>query len=340
MLEEDREQQELSLETPEVQPIQRRGIRCSFCHEVGHTIRRCQCPERLLMETRIREYTSNTEGPLFCWSSGDIEFRLFDEIHGYAYSQPADLPLDANDMQRLVSISMKKRVQMLCMILRIPQDRTINRTIHRIVNEVIRIRNEILANETEETRLLRMDAYRRQIISTLLMNGRAELAIIDYNDILHLHGKYKRYKNILAQVGGNSEPEIQNMFIYTNISVMNLKEQIHSAILQYRMVYGDHENFRLILKDIDGEFITIVKELVEEGEEWEAVECPICYDTVDSSSVCMTNCFHKFCFACLSKTLNTSKEQKCPCCRTQITQIVNKSHVVLNDEIPDSIILK
>jgi hypothetical protein len=324
---------------PESEEQAHRRIRCSFCGGTGHNIRNCQCPEKQLMELRMREYTSITEGPLFYMSPEDIEYQLFDEIHGCVYSETGRNQLDLYDLRRLDSVSLKKKLQMLCIILNIRTPRMMNTMMRHIISEITRIRNQLIENETDEMRSVRMEAYRRRIVNNLLTNGRKQLAEIDYNEIMHLRGKYKQYKTILSQLGQTAEPEIQNMFIFTNIALMNVKEQIRASILQYQMVYGDHDSFRLILKEINDEFITIVKELVEEGEEWEDIECPICYDKIDSSYVCMTNCFHKYCFQCLSKALKTNKERNCPCCRRHITQVINKSHVVLNDEIPDAIIL-
>ena len=65
--------------------------------------------------------------------------------------------------------------------------------------------------------------------------------------------------------------------------------------------------------------------LPDEYESWTDIECPVCYETIEKDNVYMTNCAHKFCYDCITKTLNIKKEKSCPCCRGTIVELVNKS---------------
>ena len=45
-------------------------------------------------------------------------------------------------------------------------------------------------------------------------------------------------------------------------------------------------------------------------------ECPICYEQLGETNVCITKCGHKFCIGCLFK--HSERSNDCPMCREQI----------------------
>ena len=49
-------------------------------------------------------------------------------------------------------------------------------------------------------------------------------------------------------------------------------------------------------------------------------ECPICYDEIQETNICVTVCGHKFCLPCLFK--HGSRSMECPMCRTQFLGII------------------
>lgn len=57
-------------------------------------------------------------------------------------------------------------------------------------------------------------------------------------------------------------------------------------------------------------------------------ECPICYETIPPSNLCLTNCNHSFCTSCIMKSLKNKSD--CPCCREKIVTLAkNKIDLIL-----------
>lgn len=68
--------------------------------------------------------------------------------------------------------------------------------------------------------------------------------------------------------------------------------------------------------------------------------CPICYEVIGCKNYVITNCNHKFCFECLTKSCQNKNE--CPLCRTEIKNLKQKQlplfrNINLFDNICDSI---
>ena len=47
-------------------------------------------------------------------------------------------------------------------------------------------------------------------------------------------------------------------------------------------------------------------------------ECVICYETLQTTNVCVTPCGHEFCFNCMMK--HVQRNNGCPCCRTTLIE--------------------
>ena len=56
-----------------------------------------------------------------------------------------------------------------------------------------------------------------------------------------------------------------------------------------------------------------------------AEECPICYDFIQPSNLCLTNCKHQFCTECIMKSLKN--KSSCPCCREKIVTLSRGTEV-------------
>ena len=48
------------------------------------------------------------------------------------------------------------------------------------------------------------------------------------------------------------------------------------------------------------------------------MECPICFDEIQTTNACTTPCGHSFCFKCVVKAMQ--QNAKCPCCREPLTE--------------------
>lgn len=48
------------------------------------------------------------------------------------------------------------------------------------------------------------------------------------------------------------------------------------------------------------------------------MECPICYDEIQSTNACTTPCGHSFCFKCVVKSMQAN--EACPCCRAPLIE--------------------
>jgi len=65
-----------------------------------------------------------------------------------------------------------------------------------------------------------------------------------------------------------------------------------------------------------------------------AVDCPICYETVEGENVISTNCGHDFCQTCLTKCLSMAQQAKtnklpcCAMCRAPTTTLVFNSQEI------------
>ena len=65
-----------------------------------------------------------------------------------------------------------------------------------------------------------------------------------------------------------------------------------------------------------------------------AVDCPICYETVEGENVIRTNCGHNFCQTCLTKCLSMAQQAKtnkhpcCAMCRAPTTTLVFNSQEI------------
>jgi len=56
-------------------------------------------------------------------------------------------------------------------------------------------------------------------------------------------------------------------------------------------------------------------------------ECPICYESIPPSNLCLTNCNHSFCTQCIMKSLKT--KSSCPCCRETVVTLEREPKVPL-----------
>ena len=57
-------------------------------------------------------------------------------------------------------------------------------------------------------------------------------------------------------------------------------------------------------------------------------ECPVCYESISDDKICITQCSHTFCYDCITKVIQTTKEHNCPYCREKIVEL---SHPVCNE---------
>jgi len=54
------------------------------------------------------------------------------------------------------------------------------------------------------------------------------------------------------------------------------------------------------------------------------MECPICYEVIQSTNACVTPCGHSFCFNCVIHSLQNA--DTCPCCRALLVTSSSEDH--------------
>jgi hypothetical protein len=92
---------------------------------------------------------------------------------------------------------------------------------------------------------------------------------------------------------------------------------------------GDVSHYRLGSHQMSEQFhpppYEIKKQTLKQGEEWSAIECPVCYEDIVPDKVYMTPCQHKFCSGCITHALKT--KLSCPLCRENVSCLTVKLSV-------------
>lgn len=77
---------------------------------------------------------------------------------------------------------------------------------------------------------------------------------------------------------------------------------------------------------------------LQKQQNTEQVDCPICFDSIESNDICITNCGHGFCGECLSNYFKTMQSNhvpnhvpNCALCRTSVTKLQFKNETIMNE---------
>lgn len=97
-----------------------------------------------------------------------------------------------------------------------------------------------------------------------------------------------------------------------------------------------------VYRNLNAEFDSVAKKykitpiLLEEDENSETNDCPICYETVNIKDTIMISCGHKFCGECITQTLQKHTKTENPCCAL-CRGTINKCSIK-NKEVYDKIV--
>lgn len=306
------------------------GERCSFCLCRGHNIMFCNVAEKTVVENNVRRFTD------IC---GD-----------YKHESPADLKVILKHFLRGATLNpMDVPVLMLYFVvldIKFPSsaDKNKNYSIYKIIQEILRIRSqEIHRSGTDEQRRV-LEEYRME------REGNEKAGRLNNISYLYIHYNGKMYNYFNYKFLVTYHERISNI-PFVNSTLFTLRNEIlrdyevykneielfqrdypgeHPEILLFDEILNEDVEALLIpypslqIQTVEVSFLLKINKkilLPDECEKWTDIECPICYENVEKDKVYMTNCSHKFCYDCISKTLETNKEQSCPCCRQKIEEL-------------------
>ena len=311
----------------------RRSPRCSYCRCEGHNILSCNPPEKTRINTIVCQWCDVDEGPFANSSVQEIKNIIDTSLDFYHHSgsnQSRILMLyfvvlnirDASSVNYLSFTNTLKKIK----------DAVLNQRIHKIFQSGIQERIDQLQEQLQIERYNQINIRREQHLRRIYtLHNR----ITEFNFSIATYQYVSTPNTNISSVDMSRLSEIENILYYLNFNY-------NSEISTFQREYNENPLDLLIqlpdtLVNRPNLTIKINKQILkeEELEIWKNVDCPVCYENIEADNVCMTNCSHKFCYHCISQSLKTDKHRKCPCCRTKVVELVNKSAVVLNDEIKD-----
>jgi len=307
---------------------------CSFCLCRGHNVVFCGSPEKVNIENWAKRFLNIVDGQYKNETPASLRIILKHFLMGVTLN-PMDAPI----------------LMLYFVVLGIGSpssaDKNINYSIHKIINQILRIRTRnIFHGGTDE---------QREVIQKDRLEQEGNERTVRLNDLLELYNcyneklySYYNYKFNVTQYESSSNIPLVNesLFrlrseilceydVYKNAVEMfqrDYPEDPHPEILLFGEVLNEEVESVLTpypsLKLVSAcSIVKINKQILlpEEYESWTDIECPVCYEMIEKDKVYMTNCAHKFCYDCITKTLNIKKEKSCPCCRGTIVELVNKS---------------
>ena len=324
----------------------RRNPCCSYCREEGHNILRCNPPEKTRVLTLVNRWLNIMDGPYANVRRDDLKnviHQQLDQEENLSIFMLYYVVLGIRDPNstNFQSISSSKRK----ITDKILNDRTdlIHRRGDR--NQINQLEQDLFIERERRPRLSERSSRLRRILSLhhriqdlenahsvtwdLLNNSSDELAVryqqeIQYINSLMFELNHYYFESVESyRTDYNEDPELI-LFMQNRLNHLADEQSRAQFVLQQRQV-----NLQKTIK-INKQIL-----LEDEYESWTNIDCPVCYENVKGDDICMTNCSHKFCYSCISQTLKTDKNQRCPCCRTQVDELVNKSSFIENEEMKD-----
>jgi len=327
----------------------RRNPCCSYCREEGHNILRCNPPEKTRIIHLVNIWQNIVDGPYANTGLNEMKniiHQQLDQEENLSIFMLYYVVLEIRNPNstNFQSISSSKRKI---------SDKVLNNRIDQIhrrgnQNQINQL-NEDLEFERGRSRLSERSSRLRRI---LVLNRR----------ILDLENQHSFAWNILTNLRDEQSIPYEEEIRYISSLLSQLNNQYFDSVESYRTDYNEDPELILFIQNRMDQFalataqyavevasvaqqqiqktIKINKQILLENEyeSWSNIDCPVCYESVKRDDICITNCFHKFCYSCISQTLKTDKNQRCPCCRTQVFELVNKSILVENEDIKDIII--
>jgi rubrerythrin len=289
--------------------------RCTFCRCTGHQIRQCEDPRVQIIENSIQTLIQDNEDFLSfdTTPSRAIMEAFFDDIHDLG------------------------TIKMYCILLNL----SINQSIllmRRDLVDMLVFQREMQSNQRNRNVTIRQQEGQRTQKRTV---------------ILHLHDQIQNLQtDLTVQIYARNEEETEeNMEITFRNEVQSTLTQMHDKIQEIRnhmveycdlfgrpayqnltrimSMSGDVSHYRLDSHRMSEQFhpppYEIKKQTLKQGEEWSAIECPVCYEDIVPDKVYMTPCQHKFCSGCITHALKT--KLSCPLCRENVSYLTVKLSV-------------
>lgn len=307
---------------------------CSYCFCRGHNVVFCRVAEKMDVEHYVKRFTNVWDGDYSNENPTSLRVILKHFLIG-ATLNPMDVPIL---MLYFVVLGIRTPTS---------ADKNRNYSIHKIIDEILRIRCILIYRSgTDE---------QRKVLEEYRLEQEGNEKTVRLNEVLRLYNSYNEklytYYNYKFNVTNyESSSNIQSV----NISLFTLRSEILTDYDSYKnaveffqrdypneahpetLLFGEilNEEVESLLTPYpfpqvsSSSFIIKISKQVllpDEYESWTDIECPVCYETIEKDNVYMTNCAHKFCYDCITKTININKEKSCPCCRGTIVELVNKS---------------
>jgi len=295
--------------------------RCTFCRCTGHQIRQCEDPRVQNIQNSIQTLIQDNE-----------EFISFDAQQHQPQSR-AILEAFFDDIHDLGTI------KMFCILQNIPINQSIL-IMRRDLTDSVLFQRAILNNSSNQQYI----TFRQQ--EDLRTQKRAT--------IMHLHDQIQQLQTDLTVhiYAHNTEEmeeinQIEREIIQITRTHMHDKiQEIRDNMVEYCDLFGRPAYQNLIrIMSMSGEIVQynlginsqtlrsqfrppayeIIQQNLKEGEEWSAIECPVCYEDIVPENVHMTPCQHKFCHDCITHALKT--KLSCPLCRENISCITFRNIV-------------
>ena len=308
--------------------------RCSYCFCRGHNVVFCGVAEKMDVENYVKRFLNVVDGAYKNETPASLRVILKHFLIGVTLN-----PMDVSILMLYFAVLGIKTPT--------SADKNRNYSIHKIIDEILRIRCILIYRSgTDEQRAV-LEEYR------LEQEGNEKT--VRLKEILGLYNSYNEklytYYNYKFNVGNyDSTSNIPSV----NVSLFNLRSEIlrdywfyNNSLEFFQRDFPDLVHPEILLfgeilnEEVEGlltpypqlkpssssSILKISKQVLlpDEYDSWTDIECPVCYETIEKDNVYMTNCAHKFCYDCLTKTLNIKKEKSCPCCRGTIVELVNKS---------------
>lgn len=293
--------------------------RCTFCRCTGHQIRQCQDPRVQFIQNSIHTLVHDNE-----------EFISFDTQQ---HEQQSRVILEAffDDIHDLGTI------KMFCILQNLPINQSIIIMRRDLVGSIL-FQRAILNNVSNQQHITfrQQEDIRTQRSAIMFLHDeiqqlQTDLTVQIYAQSIHEMEEMNRIEQEIIQI--------------TRIQMHDKIQEIRDKMVEYCDIFGrpayqnlvrilsmsgeiSHYNLGINSQTLRNQFrppaYENIQQVLQEGEEWTAIECPVCYEDIIPENVRITPCQHKFCHDCISHSLKT--KPSCPLCRENVSCLIIKIH--------------
>ena len=294
---------------------------CTFCRCSGHQIRQCQDPRVQVIQNSITTLVHDNQ-----------EFLSFD-AQQHEQNSRAILEAFFDDIHDLGTI------KMYCILQNLPINQSIL-IMRRDIVDTILFQRAILNNASNQRHItFRQQEDLRTQKRSIIMFLHDEIQQLQTDLTVHI---YAQNIHEVEEINQIEQEIIQN----TRTQMHDKIQEIRDNMVEYCDLFGRPAYQNLIrMLSMSGDIVQynlgtnsqtlseqyhppryeIKKQILKQGEEWPAIECPVCYEVIVPENVHMTPCNHKFCHDCISHALKT--KLSCPLCRENVSCITFRNIV-------------